>query len=248
MACGLLEEMGMSTRTSFCRPLLASIVTISAVALAACTTTITQFDDDGGSGGSGGAGPQCEGFDDTTERTDVTVTLRNERAEPVFLTGLGCESDIDLRLYDDDGERMGFRGGACHFTCEDLQETDGVCAADCAAPPIVMIAPGGSYELAWSGTVLAPEEMPSSCYYSPEWAAETCDLRAPAPAGTYRFEVTGYDDSWCPLDEPGACNCTPNADGNCNVEQYTDLSAAEGAPVSATLAFPSETATEIVFE
>lgn len=245
----------MSTRTT----LLTLLAGISIAATAACTTTISQFEDDGGgAGGSGngtgaGAGTgggqtQCEGFEDTTQTTDVAVTIRNDTDAPIFLGSLDCEVDIDLRLYDADDQRVSYRPGACHFTCAELQQTDAVCAAGCAAPLILMIAPGGTHRMAWDGTVHEPTEMPAACYFGPEFAGPSCDVRIGAPAGGYAFEVIGYDDSWCPLDQPGACECTPDANGTCMVEQYGDLLAGSGVPARASLEFPNNSSVEIVFE
>lgn len=245
----LLYAVGMNHR------LLTAIAGLGIAALAACTTTVSQFEDDGGSGGngsggtgSGGNGTQCEGFEDTTERADVTVSIRNATAAPIYLTGLGCDADIDLRLYDEDDQRIDFRAGVCHFTCEELQQSEAICAADCAIPPIVMIAPGGSYDMPWDGTIHRPAQMPESCYLNPEYATQGCDRRTVAPAATYQFEVSAHDDSWCPLDQPGACTCTPDASGSCTFEQPYGEIVGEGRPARADLVFPSETRAEIVFE
>lgn len=230
--------------------LIPFIAGLGIAAMAACTTTVSHFEDDGGSGGngSGGHGTACEGFEDTAERADVTVSIRNTTGEPIYLTGFGCEADIDLRLYDADEQPIDFRAGACHFTCEELQQSEAICAAGCASPPIVMIAPGGAYDLAWDGTIHLPEAMPESCYLNPEYATPSCDRRTLAPAAAYQLEVSAYDDSWCPLDQPGACSCTPDASGSCLLDQFYGEITGEGRPGRTSIDFPSETRAEIVFE
>ena len=234
----------MTSRKTISRILFATLVGCGVAALAACSTTVSQFDDDG----AGGSGPQCEGFDDVTESTIVTLTVRNATAAPVYLSGSDCSAEIDLHLFDEDDQEVSFRTGNCHFTCEQLQRSEGICAAACALPPIVMLAPGGTYDLAWSGMVNLPVEMPAGCYFGAEYATDTCDQRIVAPSASYAFEVTGYDDSWCPLDQPGACECTPDASGSCLVDSYGDIIGGEGVAARATLSFPSQSAVELVFE
>ncbi len=251
----------MTPRPSLRRGLLATLLCFNAALLAACTTTVTAFEDDGGTGagasgsgasgstgGSGGGGAECSGFEDTTTVTTVTVTVQNATAQAIYLGGTDCEIDIDLRLFDAADQPVRFRDGVCHFTCSELQVTDAVCAAGCALPPIVMIAPGGSYELTFNGTMLDPVEMPTSCYFNADFATGTCDQRVVAPTGGYAFAVTGYDDSWCPLDQPGACECTPNASGNCTVEQFGDILSGQGVEARASFNFPSDDTVELVFD
>lgn len=229
------------------------------IAPTACTSTITAFTDEGTGGGSSGtgtgsgsgsgstgSGQQCLGFDDTNETTQVTVTVRNTTDEAIYLTGLGCDSQIDLELYDANDREVSYRRGNCHFTCAELQNTDPVCAGGCAIPPIIMIAPGGSYDLSWDGTLHEPTEMPASCYFSSDFASPTCDVRISAPEGSYAFEVVGYDDSWCPIDLPGGCECEPNAQGNCQVDEFAEIFT-EGRSARGQLEFPKDLSAEIVF-
>ncbi len=221
-------------------PLIVTVLSAltAATALSACDTTITPFDDDGA---------VCAGFEDTTQTTDVAVTVRNDGASPIYITGLGCDASVDLRLYDANDQLLAYRERVCQFTCSELQETDAVCAADCALPPVVMIAPGGTYELAWNGTVLDAVGMPPGCYLSPDLAGDTCEQRVVAPAGEYALEITAYDGSFCPLDMEGACECEPDATGSCTVDIYMEVSG-EGRTGRTALSFPAEDRAEIVFD
>lgn len=224
-------------RMSFRHSLL---IAITGLSLAACDSTLGPFEDDGGSGG------QCLGYDDTTEFADVSVTIRNTSAEPIYISGLGCTNNLDLRLYDAADNMLSYQRGACHFTCEQLQQSSAVCAADCAVPPVVMIAPGGTHELAWDGTIHQSAPMPTGCHLEPEYAAGSCDQRVVAPEGTYQFELTAHDDSWCPPDSESECACTPDANGSCTVDTFYEITGV-GRTARASLSFPSANAAEIVF-
>ena len=83
---------------------------------------------------SGPDDPLCDEWNDEAPVNDVTVRIRNDTANPIYL-GSGqqtCESWIDVFLSDADGNAVSFRNSICGGTCEDLREGLVACPAICA--------------------------------------------------------------------------------------------------------------------
>ncbi|MEZ4442914.1 MAG: hypothetical protein R3B72_27715 [Polyangiaceae bacterium] len=199
------------------------------VGLWACGSTTTPFPND------------CESFLDATSSQSVTVTVRNDGPDAIYLLGTGCSATVDLELLDDAGDPLPLVAGSCTFSCEDLQETSAICDAACAAPPAIMIAPGGSYALSWNGIYGEEAEMPDSCYADPQSAPDSCLQRIAAPAGNYGFSVTTATSITC---ADSTCTCTPDASGSCLIDfGFPD---GETIPAGATFSYPDELEVTVV--
>ena len=182
-----------------------------------CTTTLFSGPDQGGNGGSGGGGSEvCETFEDTTEASPLSVRVTNDTIANIYVTADDCDTTPYPDLFDADGKALVYRNhGNCGFTCEMLQSGPPVCTAEaCAAPPVVVIAPGGSFEMGtWNGTVLDSTEMPLACHFEPFDDRGSCDQRIAAPAGDYEVGVRIYSAIEC-IGESCSCDFV---DGSCQI-------------------------------
>jgi len=173
----------------------------------------------GGSGavaGSGGsAGSSCAGYEDLTPPNGVTVRYVNALSVPIYVGGGNtCDPSPLYQLFGPEGP-VPYGASGCGHTCQALQQHGDWCTDACMIPPVVMIAPGGSYDDTWSGTTFRQREMPASCYFEPQYAPPTCSQRIVAPAGSYGVSIVAGKTLTCY--DVGLCNCTPDAKGSCQI-------------------------------
>ena len=207
---------------------------------AACGSNVTDFD------GSGGAGPSCQSFEDeplpTGRPGGVLVRVRNEGSAPIFLTGAGCTTNIELSVTDPDGKDRVWQSDDCTFTCEDLQDNAGVCAAGCAIPPVMMIAPGGSYDIEWNGALFEDVEMPEGCFFEPQNPGpQACFQRRVAVDGNYTLSTKVWPD----LVDFDDVKCTPGPEGWCQLDNFAEVTG-EVRTVNGWVNYPNETKVDIV--
>jgi len=192
---------------------------------------------------------ECEPFLDTTEEaTPVTVAIENDSPDPIFLVSTGCSSEVELLLRDGDGAYVDRGIGSCGpQTCEQLMEEPRYdCAALCAQPPTVMVAPGGRYETTWDGFVFTQTEMPSGCFADATTQGQaSCSQKLVAGEGVY---TAGFNVATAITCNGGApdqdCTCTPDEDGVCVIDfGYADSM----TEVTGQAQYPSETQIDIVF-
>ena len=216
-------------------PTFLGAVLVSMLAAAACT-------------GSDDVTAECEPFLDTTdEATPVTITIENDSPDPIYLVSQGCRSDVELILRDASGNAVSRDTAGCGSqTCEVLMEEPRQdCAAICAQPPTVMIAPGGRFETQWDGFVMKQVEMPSSCFADTQNAIATCSQRQVADDGTY---VAGFNVATEITCDAGGtnqdCTCTPDDDGVCVIDFGWAESMTEALGEAL---YPSQTTIDIVY-
>jgi hypothetical protein len=186
----------------------------------------------------------CNEYLDEAQVQEVTITIRNNGSDIIYLGGEGCSSEILLSLAGADGE-LPWRSGGCGFSCEDLQQHSGVCAADCAMPPVVRVDPGGSYELSWTGRHLQQQSMPDGCFDEPQYAGEgSCQSHVVAAAGDYTLSAYAWLQTGC-VDT--TCDCQPDANGSCRMEGFASTDG-PGIQADGVVSYPSATSMELVFE
>jgi hypothetical protein len=219
------------------RHLFAAVATMAA--LGACDSTVETEPDD----------PFCDDYREQAPTQSVTVTIRNEGATPIYLGSTGCSTAIDVLLQDAAGQPRDWQPNQCFFSCELLQESsDWGCTADCPQPPLIFVAPGGSYETSWSGTYREQVAMPAACYAgaNPVDASDnTCAQTVVATAGDYTLTVNAWDElQGC---ENATCGCTPDVNGSCKLETYEAWLDGEPRSASATVSYPSANTIDVVF-
>ena len=192
--------------------------------------------------------PACDAWNNEEPTKPVTIRIRNETSDPIYLGSAtqGCHRYIDLFLRDEAGAQLGYRydSGSCLGTCETLREGWPACTDDCPFPPTIYVAPGGVWEETWTGNIFVEEEMPKGCYFE-EIEQHTCPRNVVAPEGSYTFAVNAWTTTPnCMVDD---CECAPDTNGSCQMNVYEPLS---GTPVEATgtLSYPSDAVVEVVFD
>lgn len=217
-------------------PTLLGAALVSLLATAACN-------------GSDGVVAECEPFLDTTEEaTPLTIAIENDSPDPIYLVSNGCSSDVEIILRDENGDFVARDGnGGCGYqTCEVLMDEPMYdCAAACAVPPTVMIAPGGRFETQWNGFVMKQVDMPSSCFADTQSQMTTCSQLQVAEEGSYTAGFNVATELTCQTGDPNAdCTCTPDANGVCVI----DFGYAESMTEALGQAlYPSETTIDIVY-
>ena len=194
----------------------------------------------------GGGEDECTGFDDEAG-TPVTVRFTNAGTAPMYVgtqNGCGGLNAFTLSAVGS-SEVVPWYRGACNFTCEELREITGDCAADCAIPPVYRVEPGGHYDIAWDGLVLVERDMPAACFAEPSFAGP-CQQEV-AASGSY--QVTGQVFAAVEGCDPmtGACDCQPNAEGWCQMD-WSAMPSGNAVTAEATVTLPAANLVEVVFE
>jgi hypothetical protein len=136
--------------------------------------------------------------------TPITVTIRNDRSEPIYIDPrLGCAS-IPFWLLGPEGESRTWWSPACKCACELVMSdpNEGCqCSGPCEAPALERIEVGGSWTVEWDGLVFDSVALPGTCGANPELM--TCDATRAAEAGEWTVaigvwpEAEGCDDGEC---------------------------------------------------
>lgn len=194
-----------------------------------------------GAGGGGAGGASCTDFADQSAPGPVTIRIVNQLPKPIYLGGGNtCSPEPVYDLQGPSGPVPMFAGG-CGNTCEALQQHGDWCADACLIPPVIVIAPGGSYDTSWTGNTYETLSMPLACYFEPQYAPPTCGRRLEAPAGTYGAFVTAADSISC--NDVAICSCTPSAQGSCEIPYGASLS---GSTLSTKTSFAMPGASLVV--
>lgn len=200
-------------------PVLALLVFAGTAALAGC-------DGDGGDADAGA----CPGALDAGTPFPVSIRLANKRAANVYLGQLmpGCASGPGFTLEDASGHKLNHSPDVCDRTCAELQLSSCACEADCAAPTVTLVAPGGHVDLPWAGWIFVDATMPAECYADPACVGPTC-LVPVTPSRPLTVRATAHAEvAGC----SGACiDCTPDASGSCIVPGATTVG---GTAIEAT--------------
>ena len=192
----------------------------------------------GGSGGSGGDNG-CQDYLD--EKPDeVTIQFENKTKAPLYVLpkNFGCGQEQPFQLSNAAG-LVRLEGGACGFTCEDLQTSSGNCQAACAAPRVLRLEAESSYSLKWSGALYQSSAMPAACWFDkPPQQEATCFRRLKPPAASYT--LTAEASKSCV-----GCSCdSVKGNGFCNVFEKQKVD----ATVTASIQLPASTSLNVVFK
>lgn len=157
--------------------------------------------------------PACAALVSSGEVAPVTVRIVNEGDDVVWLTGPGSCVDTYTAVEDAAGQR--FFGNHCTMLCEASLLGECGCLLDCPSPDIIALHPGGTFETEWPGYVLAPRVASTACAGD---CASDCNLRVSPAAGPMTVVVAKAT----ALEDCGACECEPNAQGWCTVPGLPD--------------------------
>jgi len=189
-----------------------------------------------------GGGP-CDGFEDETLGDAVSVSIRNDLEEPVFVAvGPGCYVTPVFSLEGPNGP-MGLEGPDCG-TCEGAIAGNCPCpGAPCANVAFLWLDAGAIFETTWSGATFQSETLPAVCVEHGLCPAECIRVLA-SEAGAYTFSVVAATSATGCFEEP--CACTPS-DGWCFIDGDGTL----GEPhidAEETIDYPDTTSVELVIQ
>ncbi len=193
-----------------------------------------------GSGGAGGGGGTCEAFKDATPGSEITVQFENTTSGTLYVLpkNFGCGEEVLFRIADSSQKEWTLEPGDCGMTCELLQTTSGLCAAACAAPRILKLEAGSTFDYTWSGALYDAVDMPGECFFDKPSGTASCRQRMAAAAGAY--EITAEAAADC-----GGCTCDA-ATGNGFCNSFTQLTSDSTAKASIT--FPTDTSVKVTFK
>jgi hypothetical protein len=177
---------------------------------------------------------------------EVTITLRNERAEAIFVTAPFFCADAHLRI-DSNGMPPGqWPLGACTPRCTSIVADMCECPEVCEIPSLVRIEPGASHEIAWDGALFVEHLLDPVCNAC--GVAPDCRLGVSAPEGMVLVSATAASAASECTDAKGApvaCECAAD-EGSCMLDGTVADPQELGA--QALLEYPGTTALELVFE
>jgi hypothetical protein len=212
------------------------------------TSESTTTEPTSGTGSTTGVQEQCLAeLPQDQSGSPVEVTVRNARQAPIFVLpfdGCNVESIAPFALIVD-GAPLDFKEGGCDFGCDLVPSDQCGCREFCPDDAVLVLQPGASFTKTWDGGAFTEAPTPPSCEV--EVCAETCTVRAPAPAGKYTVAATATEAIDC-TGGPDECTCTPNADGWCWLVFGTYELADAPFETLADLSVPADTAVEVVFE
>jgi hypothetical protein len=150
----------------------------------------------------------------------VIVKLNNKTQNDLFIgskTGGGCGSVDPFGVTGPNGEELGYKQGDCDFTCKQIMDGECACPANCEEPRTILLAPGGSLEITWNGTLFSSEKMPDACY-GPDCGMADCLVEREPPQGTLTFSASAFTAvSGCMM---MPCTCTPDSNGSCSFGSF----------------------------
>jgi hypothetical protein len=195
-----------------------------------------------------GCGPCDPIRPDDAEGQPVVITLRNDRAEPIFV-GYGNECVLQAyELLAPDGTALDPIGPTCTQSCAEVIES-GCQAIDCGAcggPELVRLEPGGTWDLEWSGVLRPGLEIPEACASSPECDGGCAGRRLPE-AGEHVVRSVAFVSCTSDAGTP----CEECADGETACTVYAGFGSDFSMPdftAEAALDVPSASTVELVFD
>ena len=189
-----------------------ALVALAAISLGSggCTTDLPI---DGSGGGaaqttttqaSTGSGPSCTSFPDDAPLGNVTFTVKNNQAAPIYITGPWCTRRFTIAASPggafQEGERPTSEG-----TCEHPIPLPLDCLGDSATP----IEPGGTFTLEWNGLVYAKPTLPAGCPAPADPQSLECYQGNAPESGTLEVRVDISPTAQCGV---GMQNCTATGD------------------------------------
>ena len=209
----------------------------AAVALAALASFAACGDDSASTGGAGGGvpprdRPECQGYEDEAPGAPVTFRLRNDSGVDAYVNQL-CGKPF-LFLWNSPDPLVTYSPNlSCADTCIKLRDGETCPPEDCEVSSLRVPA-GASVDIVWVATGFRAENMPETCYASPNLG--TCDRAVAAPGGSYEMDFDVF--SGCGPD------CACDANNVCSGEAQGAEALTENIPFT----YPAPGVVEVVLE
>ncbi len=205
---------------------LSALLSVTSLILGGCSED-RQIGGIGGDGGTGstsqssGSPASCTSFPDDAPLGNVTFTVKNNRAVPIYITGPLCRRRFTIAASPggafQEGEHPTSEG-----TCEDPKPLP----LDCLGDDKTAIEPGGTFPLEWSGLVYSLQQLSAPCPAPADPVSQECYQGTAPASGTLEVRV-----------DISPSNCGFGGDPNCMAGQ--DFFAQK------TFAYPGETQVQI---
>jgi hypothetical protein len=210
---------------------------LALAALAACSDRKQDASDDGESGGPTACDPSTADIG-----PEVSVTIRNETAAPLYFTQTEFCSALPPFLIRRGAERVDWYVEPC-VSCDAVIDGQCGCPALCAADSVIRIDPGGSYEEAWTGAEAFSATLPAEC--TTEGCGDQCTALAQAVDGAYTARANAGTEVTCGMGIPCDCIDTPDDAGWCSAP---GIRAGDQLQVDVDFDYPDTDSVEIVFD
>jgi hypothetical protein len=179
--------------------------------------------------------------DAAPEGPEVAFTIRNDRADAIFVTTPFSCADTFVRIDTEDATGrwpLDACAPACTLIVADACEP---CPNECDRPTLLRIDAGATHEIVWDGALWIDHVLEQACNAC--GVAPDCLLGVSAPASTYLATATAAS---------SASNCTRNG-CECPAGESTcmlDGEVADPQELGAQLLFeyPDETTVDLVFD
>ena len=192
-------------------------------------------------------GDECLDVTNEDSGARVEVTIRNDRAEPIYLVEqYYCYASF-LRVFNPGGEEIDWLTDGWYIACDQLAADSPSCGGPACLTQTVRVDPGAEYVDSWSGAVFERNELTPDCSLASDITVcgPQCYIERTPVTGSWSFEVEAVSEIDCGELE---CQCEDDPDdGTCVI--YTDTSQ-PGSPDSQSVAidYPNETTALVVFE
>lgn len=198
-------------------------------------------------GGTGGDGPlepaACGDFTPPQPATKpMKVVIANNTSANIYLGSPSGTCQFGFSVFQGQTELQPARD-QCAMTCGELQ-TDGCeCVSQCVSI-VTLVAPGGTYDIGWPGTLFTAHDMPASCLADASCSGKGCLVEEAVPDGALSIKVAAYPDKQCAQGQQ-CFDCTPGGlKKNCTV---FNASATAGTPLSGSATWTGESTVQIDF-
>jgi hypothetical protein len=172
----------------------------------------------------------------------MKVVIANNTSANIYLGSPSGTCEFGFSVFQGQTELQPSRE-TCALTCGELQ-TDGCdCVSQCVSI-VTLVAPGGTYDIGWPGTVFTAHDMPASCLADATCSGNGCLMEEAAPEGALAIKVAAYPDKQCAQGQQ-CSDCTPGGlKKNCTV---FGASATAGTPLSGSATWTGESTVQISF-
>lgn len=207
--------------------------------------------------------PDCDSYRDRPGETEVVIVIRNERSEPIYLEGSGCDDDAaPLQLAFVDRSRPVEREAllSCGSArCQNAQDEGVISGESClddefCQPRRLRLEPGAEFvanrfrsEVVSFGDTV-DTRMPEACFerldpepsdeFNPPLPGLDCSALRPLD-GSYEARARASVGLNCSSDDPiEPCDCEPTQSGTCLTNEQTGTG--ESLDASVVFAMPTE--------
>ena len=177
----------------------------------------------------------------------VTVTIRNDSAETIYLVEQYYCFGSYLRVLDPADEEIRWRSDGWYIPCEDLAGPTPSCGGPACLVQSVRLDPGGWWDDLWTGAVYEGHELSQDCAQGDvTTCGPSCYINRTPQDGSWTFEVEALTGLDCGED-CGECEGDV-VNGACVIYFEIADQGGEMSSASASIEYPGTTAATVTFD